>query len=157
MRRRYLLFGCVLAVVVAAGIWFWVAAQPTGDPGDQVLNQLEPATVALPPDAKIAYRNDVEPRWDSCDGRAGTYGWDDVVVQVHFTTSTPGSEVLANADATLRRLGWQPDSDAPVGSSWTRVLANGTTARASLDYQAIPDAWTLFVLAPPVGQRASGC
>ena len=155
MRRGYLAVGCLLAVAVAAGIWLWIAAQPTGDPGGQVLDQLRPATVALPQDAKIAYRNDVEPRWDSCDGRPGTYGWDDVVVQVHFTTAAPDFEVRANADTALRRIGWQPDGNYPVGSFWTKVLANGTTAKASLDHGQ--DAWDLFVLAPPVGQRASGC
>ena len=157
MRRRLLLLGCLVAVVVAAGTWLWFAVQPTGDPGGRVLGQLRPATAALPADARIDYRNDVEPRWDSCDGRPGTEGWDDVDVQVHFTTATAETEVLTHADAALRQLGWLPDTSQPAGSSWTKALANGTTAKASLEHEVGPDAWTLFVLAPPVGRRVSGC
>ena len=144
MRRRHLLLGCLVAVVVAAGTWLWFAAQPTGDPGGRVLDQLRPATAALPSDARIAYRNDVEPRWDSCDGRPGTEGWNDVVLQVHFTTATPDIDVLAHAEAALSRLGWLPDASQPAGYSWTKALANGTTAKASLEREVGPDAWTLW-------------
>ena len=157
MRRCRLLLGCLVVVIVAAATWLWFAAQPTGDPGGRVLDQLRPATSALPSDARIAYRNDVEPRWDSCDGRPGTEGWNDIVVQVHFTTAMADADVLAHADAALRHLGWLPATSQPVGSSWTKALANGTTAKASLEHEVEQDAWTLFVLAPPVGRRASGC
>jgi len=159
MRRGHLVLGLglLLVVVVAAGIWLWIGAQPTGDPGGRVLDQLRPATAALPSDARIVYRNEVEPRWDSCDGRPGTEGWNDVVMQVHFTTATADINVLSNADAALRRLGWLPDTSRPAGSSWRKALANGTTARASLEHDVGQDAWTLFVLAPPVGRRVSGC
>jgi hypothetical protein len=60
---------------------------------------------AIPPDADIEYRRDDGPLWGSCDGREGTYGWDDVVFQVHFSSKRLSSEILARADDALSAKG----------------------------------------------------
>jgi hypothetical protein len=121
---------------------------------------------ALPSDAHVLYRYDLEPKWDSCDGRPGTFGWDNVVVQIHFESSRPTDAVVQGADQTFRELGWNPgyvnkqSTFTQVG--WTRRLDNGSMASAELssgvpDQSAATPRWDLFVTAPPVGPQASGC
>ena len=152
------------ALVVTAGSLVAVAAfavlrAPSGHPGGRVLHQLQPAVAALPDGARVSYRHDVEPRWDSCDGRQGTFGWGDATVQVRFTSNWSASALLAHADRVLRGLGWAPAlrdaTGAPV--AWTKALDRGTTARATLERSPADAAWTLFVLAPPAGPPARGC
>ena len=138
------------------------ADQPSGDPGGRIIAQLRPAVAALPPDARVLYRNDVEPRWDSCDGRPSTYGWDDVVVQVHFASATGPDAILADADAVLTSQRWSsiPLARMPdvVQQMWSKVITNGTTAKISLaEDQYGTNEWSLFASAPPQGQRVSGC
>lgn len=157
----------VMALTAAAGgaallVVVWAVAAPSGDPGGRILGELRPATAAVPGAATIAYRQEVEPRWDSCDGRPGTFGWDDVVVIVHFTTALSAETVKAHADAALRPLGWMPDSSQRQGDvssySWTKELGNGTTATVQVSHEGQdPRAWDLGAGAPPVGPRVSGC
>jgi len=151
--------GLGLGVLITAVI---NAAVPTGDPGGRILAELEPTAAAVPGGANILYRQAVEPRWDSCDGRAGTFGWDDVVLVVHFASGLRPEAVAGNADATLRPLGWVPEyshQDANgMAIGWTKTLSSGATAKAQLTDQDLdPTTWTLYVGAPPVGPRASGC
>lgn len=148
--------GAALLVVV------WAVAAPAGDPGGSILGELRTATAAVPGAATIGYRQEVEPRWDSCDGRPGTFGWDDVVVIVHFTTTLSPDAVKAHADAALRPLGWMPESSRRQGNvsgySWTKELGNGTTARVQVSHEGRDTLeWDLAAGAPPVGPRASGC
>ncbi len=117
---------------------------------------------ALPDGAKIAYRQDIEPRWDSCDGQSGTFGWDDVVVLVHFTTTLSPEAMKAHADAALHPLGWIADhsqrQENVFGYSWTKTLSNGTRARAQISNEVQnPDTWDLYAGAPPAGPHVSGC
>ncbi len=139
---------------------------PEADPGGRILDTLRGAAQALPSDAHVLYWHDFEPKWDSCDGRPGTFGWDNVDVQIRFGSRRPTGAVLRWADQTLRGLGWRPDyvnkQSAFIQVGWTRRLDNGAIARAQLsnglpDQSAATLRWDLFVTAPPVGPQASGC
>ena len=147
-----------MVVVVAGGalIMHLTLRHAGGDPGGRIMAVLAQTDVAIPPDAAIEYRNDHGPLWGSCDGREGTEGWDDVVFQVHFSSSQPSSEILARADDALTAKGWSrtrllEGSEA----AWTARLSS-STARATLRRDS-DGKWTLFATAPPVGRRTSGC
>jgi hypothetical protein len=150
--------GAGIAVLAVA----LISRAPSGDPGAHILGELRPASAAVPADARIGYRRYVEPRWDSCDGRSGTFGWDDVVVIVHFATTLSPDAVKKHADTALRPLGWlsnpaQHEGDV-FGYRWTKTLSNGTAADAQLSNESQdPETWDLYVGAPPVGPRVSGC
>jgi hypothetical protein len=136
--------------------------QAGGDPGGRIMSEIQPAVAALPGDAKIIYRNDVEPRWDSCDGKPGTFGWNDVVVQVHFGSNMGPDRIFASADSVLASQGWQalPSPSAPSVTEhiWSKSLFNRTTARLQIAKDSYGTSeWTLFAVAPPSGQRVSGC
>jgi hypothetical protein len=139
---------------------------PAADPGGRILHSLRATAQALPNDAHVLYRHDLEPKWDSCDGRAGTFGWDNVVVQIHFESASSTDAVLLRADQTFRGLGWSPDyvhdQSTIIQAGWTTRLDNGSLAKAQLskglpDQSAAAPRWDLFVTAPPVGPQASGC
>ena len=150
----------LLAVLASTAISAAISPGPsTGDPGGRILSELRPVGYAIPRDAQILYRNDVEPHWDSCDARPGTFGWDPVVVQIHFRSGLSPDDVESNADAQLRKLGWSSayQYSAPaIAWGWTKQLRNVTEAKAQLEVEA-DGAWTLIALAPPVGPRAHGC
>jgi hypothetical protein len=149
-------------LVLASLVVLWILFGPSGDPGGQVLHQLQPAAQALPSDARVMYRYDLEPKWDSCDGRQGTFGWDDVILDIHFKSKTPATAVFGHADETFHRLGWSREYDTGEQVGWTRRLVSGSVARAQLS-KAVPDQggttqeWDLYVGAPPIGTRSSGC
>ena len=102
----------------------------------------------------------MEPLWDSCDGQAGTFGWNDVVVQVHFRSSTQLREVFAHAASVLARQGWkagrvsEPDGRG-LRSDWTKPSPSALSV--SLSNNTPDTAWDLFASAAPLGRRASGC
>jgi hypothetical protein len=150
----------LLASLVFLG--FWILRGPEADPGGRVLHQLQPAAQALPSDAHVIYRYDLEPKWDSCDGRPGTFGWDNVILQIHFESRTPTLALVEHADQTLRRLGWSHVYDTGGQVGWTKQLDSGSVANAQLS-NAVPDQggttqkWDLFVGAPPIGPQVSGC
>jgi hypothetical protein len=154
--------------VSALTLWFLgnAIAGPIADPGGRILHGLRSTKQALPNDAHVLYRNDVEPKWDSCDGRPGTFGWDNVVVQIHFESGSSTDTVIQGAGQAFRNLGWQQDyvnnQSTFVQVGWTRRLDNGSIAKAQLsngvpDQSATRPRWDLFVTAPPVGPQASGC
>lgn len=154
--------------VSALTVWFVRGAinGPDADPGGRILHTLRASAQALPSDALVLYRYDLEPKWDSCDGRPGTFGWDNIVVQIHFESRSPTHAVVQAADQTFRELGWNPDyvnnQSTFIQVGWTRHLDNGSTAKAQLangvpDQSAATPRWDLFVTAPPVGPQVSGC
>jgi hypothetical protein len=159
-----------LAVIGLTVLTAWsirgVIGGPEADPGGRILQSLRATAQALPGDAHVLYRYDLEPKWDSCDGRPGTFGWDNVVVQIHFESRNSTDAVVQRADRTFRGLGWNPDyvSNQPafIQVGWTRRLDNGSVAKAQLsdgvpDQSAATPRWDLLVTAPPVGPQASGC
>ena len=148
-----------LVILAAFGIWSAASFRASGDPGGRILVELQPVRSAVPKNSEIVYRNDVEPLWDSCDGRPGTFGWDAVVVQIHFRSALSSAHIESNADAQMRNLGWMPDtrfSTSIPTVAWTKQLRNVTEANAHLELEA-DGAWTLIASAPPVGPRARGC
>lgn len=131
------------------------------DPGGRILAQLQPAAAALPADANVIYRHDLKPHWSSCGGRPGTFGWSNVVLQVHFSTQTGANDLLRHARETLVSQGWdqhESPNHSPEFQQWTKRLENGTTAALTIDKDWYGhNVWTLLALAPPVGTASSGC
>ena len=123
----------------------------SGDPHGRILHALE-GPIHAPAGTTTTFRQEAEPRWDSCDGRPGTFGWNDVADQVWFSTSMSQAAVEGAVDGQLRAEGWSP---AGV-DTWTTVAA-GSTARATLSLSPKGDHWELMALARPVGRSASGC
>jgi hypothetical protein len=152
----------ILLLATLGFMGFWILRGPEADPGGRVLHQLQPAAQALPSDAQVIYRYDLEPKWDSCDGRPGTLGWDNVILQIHFESRTPTMALVEHADQTLHRLGWSHVYDTVGQVAWAKQLDSGSVANAQLS-NAVPDQgggtqkWDLFVSAPPIGPQVSGC
>jgi hypothetical protein len=161
------LAGLVLAVVIAVVIAVATAGGGHGnpDPGGVRLKALTAATAAaLPSDARVTLHGGGEPRWDSCDGRAGTFGWDDIMVDYQFTTEQPPGAMIAVTAGAWQRLGWAvSEQTSPLGPSVSgaKSLATGDAMRVVLGPQqrvaggAVT--WGVDGDAPPAGQRSSGC
>ena len=117
--------------------------------------------MALPADAAVVRRQYVESKWDSCDARPETEGWSDVMVLIDFQTDLDAEALGAHAGQALESAGWVGDvvSATPFGPrwSWTQILDDGTVARAGLSPTAVEGSWELYAVAPPHGQRVSGC
>lgn len=167
-RRRWLLV--ILAVVVVAGgagaTWI-TTHSPHGnpDPGGRILAGLQTVESAIPADAEVMLRQANEPRWDSCDGRAGTFGWDNVTVSVQFRASEQPDTLVAQVDKVLTGAGWHrvEASGTPLGPAarWSRTLSGPTVATALLSVgtggPGTRSYWELDAVAPPRGQQVSGC
>lgn len=96
---------------------------------------------------------------DSCDGRAGTQGWGQVVVQAGFVWKGTPAELVSQVGRHLASLGWNnlsTDASNTGRGSWAKRLTNGSTASASL-FPGQPPDWEFVAVAPPVGRAASGC
>ena len=104
-----------------------------------------------------------EPLWNSCDGQASTCGWDDVVVDAQFRTAVPALRLIERTVALLAARGWVRDQHlkTPLGpaAAWTRTVAPGDTAQASLSpgEDGSNFVWNLSADAAPLGRRVSGC
>lgn len=157
---RLALVGAVLAVLAGA-VAFRLSrpGRQPGDPGGHILQQLQPVTGAIPPTATVESTHFDEPLWDSWDGRAGTFGWSDVVAQIGFSWAGTPSALMAYAGTEMMRRGWGPDmptfENGVVGASWTKVLVNGTVARAQLGIEPGGSSWMLVAQAPPLRPRVS--
>ena len=175
------LAGLAAAVLGLLAIWaLWGSVDPTGDPGGKVMNQLTPTVTTLPgygtpalpwvsqiPQSLDAtYAIKMEPHQDSCDGRAGTQGWSQVVVQSQFLWSNGLQALVGYMDPRLAKLGWsatpQQQSSSPPTTlivptaAWTKTLNNGTRADLSVTPEG-GNVWELVALGNPIGKAASGC
>lgn len=176
--------GLAVAVIIAFLAWLlWPFAGSSGDPGGDIMGQLAPAATALPgygtgavpwvseiPQTLTAsYAIKMEPRQDSCDGRAGTRGWSQVVVQAGFQWSEGLSALVTYLDGRLAVLGWSPSTTSSPSSPsspsstvivrigrWTKTLHNGSPAVLSVTDEG-GSHWQLVALAEPVGKAAGGC
>lgn len=155
------LLGVGLLIAATCVVWL-LSSHPRsgGDPGGRILRELRTISNAVPPDATAAFSNYDEPMWDSCDGRVGTGGWDNVVAQINFTWSGSPARLIGEVRTVLERSGW--GSYRPLvnngipGGEWSRNLRTGTGASVQLN--AEPDgSWTLIGQALPVGARQKGC
>lgn len=131
----------VISVALAAtGLWLGIrsSAATSGDPGGRIMRALQPlvrvfpgfgkhiAWSTLPVGAKYAAL--LEPGWDSCDGAAGTFGWDPVVIQVGFQWSKSPARLIKAVNARLSVLGFHEETAQPSwvieadfgGQSWIR-------------------------------------
>lgn len=158
-QRRIVLLATVPIVLIAAFLTgsAFLRSQ-TGDPGGRVLAQLTPVLSAVPADAHTVHTWKTEPRRDSCDGIAGTQGWDPVVVQSDFSWTGSGTALGLQMNERLAAVGWKmaPEGPSYGQPSWSRTLNNGTRADLSVSFQG-PNQWELVAQAPPVGKAASGC
>jgi hypothetical protein len=135
------------------------------DPGGRVLTGLQTVESAVPADAEVMLRQAHEPSWDSCDGRVGTFGWNNVMVNVQFRVSEQPDALVAQIDKVLTGAGWHraDGSGTPLGpvARWSRALSGPTMATALLSKGTRGDGngsyWALDAVAPPQGQQASGC
>jgi hypothetical protein len=144
----------VVTTVALSGCGDRNAAHGDPDPGGRRLHALESVRAAIPADAKVAFDHAVEPRWDSCDGRAGTFGWDDVVVDAEFSSRQSVRALSAHVAGVLRRAGWAvTNASGTVGA--TMQLPSGVTAQAMLTKDG--SLFDLYAHLVPIGQRASGC
>ena len=165
LRRTAVKIGLVAVVVcsltgyVIARIW---PGNP--DPGGRIM--AAPSTIenAVPGQAQLVRIQHVKPRWDSCDGRLSTYGWDDVIIDLTFTTSQPPRSLIATAKARLHAAGWsryQDYASGPrVGWWWARPVPGGTALALlnRVSTRAGVPQWDLYAHAPPfAGPRSSGC
>lgn len=130
-----------------------------GDPDGRDLCQLVPVHEAVPRGAHVAYMQDIDSQWDSCDGIAGTFSWDDPVVNGAFTTSESNAQVLNYANRRLSMLGWGPmqpwfggNGKTWSGATWEMRLANGTVASAQIAWSS-PHFWELDAEAPSIGPK----
>lgn len=103
----------------------------------------------------------VDSRWDSCDGRPSTYGWDPVTVDVLFTVGeTTSVKVVAHVSAVMGKLGWTSDAGEPGDGTWVwSRQVNGKTATAALEFSqsASPPDWSLDAQAPPAAHPVTDC
>ena len=162
MAPRAVIASTTLCLVVLSACSSDPSPQGDPDPGNRILDGLRPVLAAMPHDASVRYRHVNPPRWDSCDGQASTFGWDDVSVDAAFTTRAPAATVLDEFDTDLNRLGWHLVLDpAPLrfgDRTWTRRLPGGATARAVLNVPSDGGPyWELYAGAPPALHPVTGC
>ncbi len=166
------------AVLVAAGIWaFWGSIDPSGDPDGKVMAQLTSTVTALPgygtpalpwvnqipPSLNASYIIKMEPHQDSCDGRAGTQGWSQVVVQAGFHWNSGLPLLVAHMDPRLAKLGWkvfpQPSTAYPPTATWAKTLGTGGHGFLGVTQEGGMNSsdWELVATGDPTGKAASGC
>jgi len=162
--------GPLLCLVLAAGAGCGSGASTTtttatpasthiaGDPGGRILAELRDVAGAVPTTARVSWRHLDEPVRDSCDGEAGTWGYDPVTVEFEFTVAWSGGVVLGSVRRVLEGDGWKWTEPTPVSfpgqdygsydaaGTWARTLAGGRPATAALTHGA--SGWHLIAEAP---------
>jgi hypothetical protein len=164
MRSVRLTLAVVVAITLSAACTNPSKSQhPGGDIGRHLLNALTPVVAAVPQDAHVAYVKKDEPVWESCDGRAGTFGWGDVDVQVSFTSPLAPSAVFAYADNALAKEAWtrvslgEPDGPG-LRSTWTKVIPPAAEpVKVVLSNNTPYRDWVLLATATPIGHPVHGC
>lgn len=155
----------VVVVALAVALLTRVPARPNPDPRGRILATVSSARAAIPPGATVRTSSLVPPQWDSCDGMAGTFGYDAAVLDATFTTRLDVSAVLGDAISAMRRGDWSVLSERPHAKQgavvrWRKHLGDGTWASALLADQLgnSPSYWEIFAQAPPAAGAAShGC
>lgn len=153
-----LFVGLFVVVGVVAVVRHETSQHAGGDPGGRIMAVLREAKAAVPEGAHVLLLQDDGPHWDSCDGRDGTFGWDDVTYYVRFTSDMPAPEVFRAADAALLVEGWtRTGGDGNAFGSWSPAGTRLAGAEARLSYDVQSRVWGLIATAPPVGRPSSGC
>jgi|GEM_PF-2212856 hypothetical protein len=177
-RTRWIRLAALAVVLVGTvgAVWAaWSRIDPDGDPGGQVMDQLTPTLAALPGDGTPAlptvsqlptspdapYVITMEPHRDSCDGRPGTQGWSQVVVQAgfHWTRGLP--QLVARMAPRLAELGWKGVRQPPTSgtATWSKPLRTGGDGFLSVSSEGDPSPsfWQFDVTGDAIGKAASGC
>ncbi len=135
------------------------------------MDELSPVATALPgygtsslpwtsqPSTSRPYLIKIEPHQDSCDGRAGTQGWSEVVVQGSFRWAGSNEALFARVDSGLSALGWNRTRiPGTTEAMWKKRLANGSVATTELTPSPLGNpTWEFVAIAPPAGRAATGC
>lgn len=155
-----------------------VLAASQGDPNGRIMSQLVSIAAVLPgygtsrlPEMESVpwplqnYLVRIEPAWDSCDGMAGTFGWDNVIVQAGFEWKGTPAQLFELLNQRLLRVGWE-SSHLVAGARnplydyavWSGPLPSGIRASIDVNPQQDDAHQFLFVAsAPPVGRRVKVC
>lgn len=189
-KRRALVASALVLATGGLVVGIWVAALPgqasasPADPGGRILKALRPLVRAFPSfehgpipwtngDAwpgPPRYATAQEPFYDSCDGRAGTFGWDPVIVSVYFQWTGSSRSLHALLDSHLGADGFAPDSipawdTADYGyGGWVKSRGLDAPWVITLDpamggagYYVLDHQWDATIEARPKGRAPSGC
>ena len=125
------------------------------DPGGRIMRTISAVDAGLPPHVRILIRQRHESSWDSCDGRPGTFGWDDISVWIRFGTGEARRDLMATVDARLRRTGWTLTGKDRRSARWVRPAPTGKAVAllSSAGSQGHGlHVWELYSSAPAVGE-----
>ena len=128
-----------------------------GDSGGARLSQLQALRSTLPSGTVIIDQGSQEPDWiGSCSDEYFHRGWTNVGYWVEFRPTVTQDQVLRDVTLAMARLGWTKI----VGQwRWSRVLASGSRASASLDTPVSKTPWAISANATPaapVGECGGG-
>ena len=184
--RRKIVVPTVLAlaaVLIALAVAAWLRsdahAHAGGDPGGRLMAKIAPEVrvvpglerghipwIAFPCDScqfPVAYATKVEPRWDSCDGMAGTFGWDPVVIQVGFRWTGSSHALVDLLNEHLDARGWARGA-APSWGDDADAVWTGPDGHAPAEEFALESPtpagnhhWMALIEAKPQGQLVKGC
>jgi hypothetical protein len=168
-----------LAVIVlgtGAVVWASVTGHQGGDPSGRLMAKLTPLVRVVPgfetgpvPWSSFPcdscqfperYAIKVEPHWDSCDGKPGTFGWDPVVIQVGFRWRGTTQALASVLNSRLAARGWAAGAPAWADAgAYTSVFPPGYAPSEALVVEppVNGDGWMALMEARPDGQLASGC
>jgi hypothetical protein len=152
-----------------------------GDPHGAILRALAADAVVIPGYSHLTLMSETpwptvpnlyaqEPFRDSCDGRAGTFGWDNPFVSADVTWSGTESSLARVLGEHLARRGftpWSSTASAPNWATgwgdwdWIRVSSSGPKIAVELNaddesYRGRP-LYGIEIEAPPDGRPPSGC
>jgi hypothetical protein len=156
-------FCCTIVSVLALVCACSGTPSPVGDPdpGHRSLAALVSVLSVIPLGAHVTQEDKVEPRWDSCDGRQSTYGWDPVYADAEFGTGAlSAQQVVAHVHARMTRLGWAYSATDSRDGQWLWLRqVGGQTATMTLqsEMDADPRIWSLRAQVPPATHPVTGC
>ena len=150
--------GTILMLVAACFGTPWPSGDP--DPGHRFMSALEPVLSAIPAGVHVMTEHRVDSRWDSCDGRPSTFGWDPVSVDAEFTTDAASRQVAGHFRAAMRQLGWAYDAKNSTDAAWMwsrQVSGQTATTVLQIDKSWDPPLWSLDAHTPPAAPPVTGC
>jgi hypothetical protein len=154
---------CAIAGMLALVCGCSGTPSPAGDPdpGHRSLSALVPVLSVIPRGAHVTQEDKAEPRWDSCDGRQSTYGWDPAYADAEFSTGALSpQQMLAHVRAAMARLGWAYSATDSRDGQWLWLRqTGGQTATTTLQSGMDGDqrTWSLRAQAPPATDPVTGC
>jgi hypothetical protein len=167
----------VIILAVGVAVWPRGSARKGGDPGGRLIAKLAPLVrvvpgfetghipwISFPCDSckwPTRYAIRIEPRWDSCDGTKGTFGWDPAVIQVGFRSTQSYRALVKLLNRRLVGKGWVVgpapswgDGGSPV---WVHSPTREPTEVFALDGLAGSTDLMVFIEAKPEGRLVTGC